>query len=1084
MGDVDGAGRDPEGELDRIEAEWARRSAGGPASIHNLPISLRNRILGALIGAPTWAQLEHRSGVDESSLRRDTLSAANQSRLLELFKIAFPGGEQLELTAFRAWKTPSRTPVRAFANWLRHNRRVKRVEVRGLERYAAGARLLGPDDRAGPALEFLRRSDLRNLMVVYQEGMTEGLRVLAAHLVDAAAQDPALAARDICYLSVGRDAQTHDRINFPRLVRDLHAFYCRDVSAAGEPIPADVETLRRLLTEIRSRMMTHPALLILDGHSALRGSLPNLRALVADDALTALLREILHPLLGHADTPQDPSRFYENRILVLADHDLPEWRPFAADALPLTHLSKARMAKVMEVQGRDNREALLAVYDDDRMKSDASLALADAIVALRRGRTDDVAALTAGLSTPEASYGILVRQLGHRRQFASLLALRLVAITDGGLRETTLVRLVDQWRKLAPAGWPEWLRPAALRLEEVAEALEPLAPLLFRGEDEQVAGLDDMNEPYVYLDDEVAVRWPDPRLQLRSFDLRSAALREAVIREFALSKHGEAGMALAHRILAEEALRQQTHIMRHAEWRGAADARYYRRLFQMVFHGYASLGTGEGAPISEAAPTVLPAKAISAYKRLHAVFFRTLLEHPPHFDMSKSLGRDRLKVEILRLAMNADVRPAEAWADLHAGKTDFRPRRPAYLAFDETSPPTQVLLALDQQLALARSAHQSHELDLAVQAADEATKTLDNPAARRLGAQLDEHRARLRKIRLDLDLLRPPPDLEGRVLGALRDAGFSKDHLSVLEGMQALPNAPPPADPGTVLRDAAEAFVEAHLEGVTSHQLAEWSDLLCRLGEARTISADESGQDRLLTRYRAFVTLYLAERIRREAFEREPLGRAFVVNGHSTRVLVRTALQLVRALARPESREQEVYFQRFPSARYFILAARRHLDLLTRYSARYPSERTSLLILEATFTRSVGEFASDKLLAALRLLDEADGLSFITPDRPRVRRRLILERAKVFRALASVAAKERGAAVRWWKLAVVDIVRLWRMTGTQAAPGAARSLWERAIAGQAQALWRMRSDQRYREAGLHGDDATALMEIAQSLPRP
>jgi hypothetical protein len=775
----------------------------------------------------------------------------------------------------------------------------------------------------------------------------------------------------------------------------------------------------------------------------------------------------------------------------LADHDLPGFDAFCDAPLELPFLPVRRIDQVLRSQGRQFIDLLVDLYSAD-MRSDSAMALAETLISLRYIRLGDAATeadLKKNLTSPDAAFRALAAELREQRNFVALFALRAVSITDGGLRETTLVRLVGQWRKLARSDERQFDLPE-LSVSEARQALDCLRPILWRGPDEPVPGLDHLNEPFVYLDEEGGDNSLSNQDRLRSFDLRSSELRESVIKEFITSVGGPEAFTLMHRLFAEEALRQQTHAMRHAEWRGSADPRYYRRLFQMLFHGYASLSLGpeRPGPMNDAAPTVLPPNATSAYRRLYSIFFRRLLEDPPHYDLSRSLGLDGLKVELTRLAMNADQRPRVLWQSLYTEEGGLRPRYSQFLPVTKESGPVNTRILVEQHFSLARAALEADRLGEARQAVNGAERLLHDSSIWQLPSEeLNGALIKAKKLQVDIGIIGAPARQAESIQEALNDCGFGASSLSAIRYLQeCTAGAAAPEEAESILHDRTKDFVMEHCIGVSSARLADWSDFLCRLAEVATSSDDDHDGDRLALRYRAFVIFYLAERMRREAFDREPLGRTFVVSNHSTRVLVRTALQIVRGLTPPASVAPR---NSMPSRRFFLVFARRHIDLLTRYSARYPSERPSILILQATYTRSVGGFSIGALRSALRLLHEADMLMFTTPDRPRVRRRLLLERAKVLRALATVAAfatdaRDREARPMWWKMAVLDVVRLWRLTIGRQSIATPTSLWQRAIADQAASLRRMRQDLGLSAGGmgLDDDDWTELNQIRE-VPR-
>jgi len=150
----------------------------------------------------------------------------------------------------------------------------------------------------------------------------------------------------------------------------------------------------------------------------------------------------------------------------------------------------------------------------------------------------------------------------------------------------------------------------------------------------------------------------------------------------------------------------------------------------------------------------------------------------------------------------------------------------------------------------------------------------------------------------------------------------------------------------------------------------------------------------------------MAERLRRRVYELRPLGRQFYLNGHSTRVLVRTVLRLIEAIDILEKEGNADLIARLPSRQALVELAKRHKTMLSAYMSRVPTERASLLIMEAQYVRIVGNGRRRALLYAQKLLVRADGMLGYVRHRPRIRLRFALERSLVLRALCLTLSEE------------------------------------------------------------------------------
>ncbi len=985
---------------------------------------------------------------------------------------------------FRDVDPPGSEPVRAFVDWLRTDRPKARDWTGLLKKtdpssFSSFAKLGARRDRAKECLDFFKGCDSRTIRVVSQEGMAEGLRSLANFLVhDAIRREPELYHHSICYLPVTRDPETGSRITLPHLVGYLRAFYAGDSPADAEP-PRDAATLREALTEVRRKMISRSTLFIMDGFNAQNEALPALDAMIADDALTALLREVIHPLVGELEPTQDIRTFYRNRFLVLANGGLSGFEAFCGAPTVLDAPDRDDLKPLLAINDRKHEDDILDAYRRPAMRSDATIGVIETLAELRtiaeKIKPSVVGMLTTGgLSTQADAYAALAKYLKAENPVA-LFALRMAALVRGGVRYGTIIRLIDQWRKLEHDPLTEQFRlPLVSDTAALTDALKGLEGILVSGRDEFIAGFDDVHEPFVYLNDETWVSNPDEAARRRhSLDLRSSHLRGRIVEDLAR----EPGWVIAryHRLLAEECLRQQTLVMRHAEWRGSADPRYFRRLCQMLFHGFASLSAGpeEMAAASRAAPAVLPIDPGQTYRRLFGVFFRTLMENPPHNDLSRSLGRDALKVDLIILAMHAGRPALDLWQELYDRGGRLPPAASPFLDH-RTAEWRDFEILADQYRSLAHASYQTGDLTQMWEALDKGQSVPANylidpheqPPA--MKAFISKFQPDINRLWIDLYLLNSLELAEKKLAEARQDVGFDRPRRLLASEMPPHPIAEPPAtmekaleailnglalatsptEATAMLAELADWFVKTYADKSTADEIGAWASILIRQGEYDAIRADEmGGAPRVRALYRAFVKFYIAERLRRAAFDTDPLGRSFVVQGHGSRVLVRIALQLLRAISRPDDGGGDSVRASLPDRDFFIAESRRHIDMLTRYFARYPSERPSLLILQATFTRSVGTGDSNHMLAALNLLDEADNLMFMAPDRPRIRWRLMLERIKVLGQLIAAAHEKRTAAGgtvdHWAALAAYDLVRLtWQVTGR------GHSVWEHRVKRQ------------------------------------
>ena len=246
-----------------------------------------------------------------------------------------------------------------------------------------------------------------------------------------------------------------------------------------------------------------------------------------------------------------------------------------------------------------------------------------------------------------------------------------------------------------------------------------------------------------------------------------------------------------------------------------------------------------------------------------------------------------------------------------------------------------------------------------------------------------------------------------------------------------------------------------------SETLSAWSDLLGIAAEIEVIEGEHresEDADRSDLFMQAYVLLSAGDRLRRKAYDLAPLSRDFHLNPHGARVMARTLLQMIKEARRAE---KQAGIEPTRSAG-LIRQARRQLDVLARYVARFPTERASLLVLEASFARQVGDNALEDLQAAERLLCEADGLMTAAAQRPRVRLRLMRERAKVYRNLARRLSDPVARQI-YCDFTYLEIDRLQRL-----ADHSKLELWKRVAARQHFKIEKLVADGKLPKATVKG----------------
>lgn len=869
------------------------------------------------------------------------------------------------------------------------------------------------------------------LQVVNGEGLEYGLRAVADILARERinAQDD---RRPICFLPVSRylvDANgDRHAISAHGLVANLLAF------VRAQPLPAPPLTSNRevaeAMLEIRAAMAKTPMVLIFDGWASTSGSLSRMHSVAIAEGMVDLLTELVRPRLDISGQV-DPDAFYRNRILVLADGETPDLELYSHDEpkkLSVPHRDDLAQIASWQKRGADAQK-LAALCKHDTARKDTALAIGEDLI-LRNwdgdfgGRSPNYDTLFTGWAKRLADAAPL-----------DLLLLRFIAVTRDGLRLNTLLMLLAKWELLAAtdglaAGWHS---EVSITAEAVQERLEALVRrrLLIAGRDIKVVGLDDTwptgseaatsqgragashgAEPASAATP--AVEAPEERLAgadvatpmgharqarlndpLRFYDIGSAALRESLIKDLRRDKGaGPAMLARMHRFLAETALLQHTEIARLGDWNEIFAISHYRRLIQALFHGFCSLelGTAGEDRSLRLLQTELVVDPTRAYKRLYSVFYRSLMERPPEWELSRTLGREDLKLEILLLAMNVDS-GRQPFQTIYE-KPDFELRVPRLLEKDGKA------IAIDQALGLARAAFHLNKIKLATDGVAHLEALLALPRDE-LSAEQKLVYAGLSKIRADVDMVDAPGLDLGTVVENLEHdlAAIGFPWLSdVIELAASCRN-----DEAFDLKALDDTLTEQVNNWVAETKadpelLVAWSDLLGRWAEAQALHANAQAEDGVEVDdglLKPFVVMFAAERLRRQAFDLDTLSRDFYVNAHSTRVLVRIVLQLIEAI----DANKDGPSARLPERAKLVQIARRHKNMFTRYMSRLPTERVSLLIMESYYTRVVYRDDPQNLIKAHALLNKADALLADVRHRPRVRLRFCKERNVVLRKL-------------------------------------------------------------------------------------
>jgi hypothetical protein len=635
------------------------------------------------------------------------------------------------------------------------------------------------------------------------------------------------------------------------------------------------------------------------------------------------------------------------------------------------------------------------------------------------------------------------------------LCFMMLAVAPTGLRTSTLKRLVSEWGRLRCWELANAKIDCKSDTVDISGLVEICSSLLIVGLDEEIEGLDDDTQhPF-----EVArppILLGQGKEENLSIDFAFPEFRECVIRaaEDILDQNYSPRTFLIaerfiHKLLAEEAIRQQTIVLRHGQDVSGTSVRPFRRLLQAIFHGVLSL-PGSDEVLDETFyldddTFTIPHAPADAWLWLRFFAYRRLLEAPPSWRMSRTFGADDLKLDLLNL-FEKHIYPKAL------------PKRDARSTMDfllqHVSSETAAQLVEDHYISKAQAAYGLGDTD----SCEVALKDLES----RLGPINALHRPlradeRIRKKRIDLALLRDRPVDAGELARAgLSELGVPQELLLDYSGQmhplltRAFEEIPYLEDSGSL-----KSGIVREIKSLTAKTVDLWTaederrdqksviGLLFRLGESYAAEGDLLGREGerpsgwLDTFIKAYAIFRLAESMRLRMFSLDPTGTDFIASGHATRTMIRVALKIENA--RSEALREDL------AVGFYGWQARRMADVLARHQFKHPRERASMLILEATIARLLSRRSNafEALNAARNFLTRAEPVVLGLGPQARTRLRLYLERGKVHRHLFQVDPDERRGA-RYIELAQLDVDLLKSTSHNQQSV-----LWHR-LAGQLQ----------------------------------
>ena len=910
------------------------------------------------------------------------------------------------------------------------------------------------------------------LINIHAETMWEGLSAVAGHI--RGRNDPHN-RRILVIPLVERHKSTSDDeisvsiLNFPEILGRLRGMITRQKGEFH-----DEEGLFKVIHDLRVAIAAEPVVIVFDGHFVSDNPSYLVRR-VADDHFDSLVTRLLDPPLASGDQPFDLQRFALNRIVVTSNRPI----PFASQVLAISH-PNGSVALPLSAPVPDNRKKIRERHVQGILDETKAI-LSSAPFAERRGDIEHlvdsyvrIAAdrgrgpvkfpkLDPDLPDREA-LKVLVRQL-----LQDLLALRptwvellwLIASVPDGMRRSTIHRFARLSTHLSHNPRPFiFLASAEVKgeLDAALDALHKAAPYLvgpYRSD--SFVGAPGIAHPFEFGLAGVDVHPNDP--VEAAFDIAAPDVK-AIIREHAKEHMGvkpklSAGAKavanpwqMMHRLLAEDALQQQTVSLRYSDQAGLQTIRPWRRLLSALYHGLLSLpidAEGTIAPVDfgvRGFSTLADAGAFWRY--LFAFVYRRMLEGPPHWSLSRYYGLDELKLQIL-LAFDRPWMLETAQEPEGPGVADRQAEQGAGKLRDD----------LVQSQVLAR---------IAIGNLPEAEDIVD-AEMRRLAVKEESdlsillRHAQMLKRSMDIGLLKGmdirsywETPVRSKLLNV---AGDTVDRHLAQEG-EAIAAIAMGGGLGGVLGAGFDDLVGKRSQGAglpdldklvdmlgidSAPRLSALADLYLRLAEFHATRADfayaqlsgmpairhqipmmkyfrRKTEKEIVVEFGTSLATYLfAEQLRLRAFNIEPLGTEYFASAHPTRQSVRVALKLEH-FARGNREDKDK-----GRMGLFAAHARRLGDTLTRHQFRYPRERAGQMVLEATMLRYLAPEGKklEWLLAARQHLALAETLVLGLGRKARVRMRLSFERAKVHRDLIPLYAGDEAERARLIECCEYDV---------------------------------------------------------------
>ncbi len=903
----------------------------------------------------------------------------------------------------------------------------------------------------------------------------------------------------------------YDVLDFPHLLHWLSRFY-----EQGNIYNTDNDEFRSYsgpisdeIQNIRLKMMTRPVTIIFDGVSTGQRHRTPLERVIADDDMFWLLSRLTDAPISSINEKSLEENYRKNRFVLLTDEAISDdyyrktqVQVSESDAVSLPRIdSDSRYASIGEMRLSNTKLIKQYIRSNPALgaiQSDSVFRLLDSILTVvKEGELDLESTIEqwyfAKPSHNKKGDSWLIRQCAVTLMesldalnpaFTTLLGL--VSYAPDGLRPASVKRLAlrlnalsSEHADLLPGIQPD---DVDATLEALLKLLKPI--LRQRGHD-SFAGIDDVR--LAMFSQSHAIDDGRGKSKLRSgsnvIQFRMPQIM-SVIRAY-MTQYRAERFHLAHRLLTEEAVVQQTTALSQVDVSSSPSIRSWRRLFSVIYHGLQSLPLEQddkGYALfgkNNIAHSQLSSHGDGHkyWMWLYFFWYRRMLERPPAWNLSRTYGLDGLKAELLECF----DKPWKLWPKQLPQKYNFenaiKSTKGLFTPRMMNKENTQYFIS--QRRSLARSRIALSQIPEASQAIDDirtllsihansresnewsknsgdnngnsSSWTMDSAYERRVVLMINKQVFDTALLTVDDSVNHIFSELLhefcAEIYSDLSDylSSQCKEHFRYLNSNSEEVWSSETAHSNSAL--ANRVIDKLIADGWNVGEIGSLADIMFRLGERHGISAEILGSTegsceqhdtdvmspptagshfhRTSGLISGYVVFELAEALRLQLFQRFPHSNDYFASGHSGRQMIRTAVALENIHRRSRKGSQTgigTYGHRA------ILGTK----TLARHMFRYPRERASLSIIEASLFRTLGQVGTEieNLRKSEELLRQAEPVVLGLGRTTRVRLRLALERAKVNQSIACTMAYKRNKndseVKRYMALSKLDIQYLER----------------------------------------------------------